>query len=148
MKLKLDPNETIIYECKPHWISFIRPAIIALFCFLLFLTDVSGPSRNLGSSSFFFIVFAISVVWPILKFKTTYLVLTDKRVYARKGIFGTSALTAPYAQINTVSLTRSLIGRVLGYGTLHIHCVTGVYKYAALCNPEEMQNAIINKITK
>ena len=140
MKLKLDPNETIIYECKPHWIVFIKPVILAILWLLFFIAT--------QDTVFFLFLFALSVAWPVLKIKTNCLVLTDKRVYARKGILGTSALTAPYAQINTVSLTRSLIGRVLGYGTLHIHCVTGVYKYAALCNPEEMQNAIINKITK
>lgn len=140
MNVKLDPNETIIYECKPHWIVFVRPVILAIFWLLFFLVT--------KDAAYFLVLFALSVAWPIAKIKTNILVLTDKRVYGKSGIFGTSSLTAPFSQINTVNLTRSLIGRVLGYGTLQIHCITGVYKYKTLCNPEEMQNAIINKITK
>lgn len=146
MKLKLNPDEKTIYQCKPHWIAFVVPSIVAIFFFLLFATNLTNTSSSASSNLTFFVIFLLSIV-PIIRLKAMILILTDKRVFGRTGIVKTKSLTMPLNQVNTVNLTHSVLGRILKYGTIQISAVTGVYRFPKMQNPEEMQNAIINKVS-
>ena len=141
----MNENEDIVYECKTHWIALLLPSIVAIFFFLLFITGLTNA--EIRETSFLFLVIALlSFGIPFLRVKTDHLVLTDKQIYGKTGIIKTQSLTAPISKIQTVNINTSLLGRILGYSDLVIHCITGVYYFKKQANAKEMQNAIINAI--
>lgn len=146
MKKHIEAEEQIIYECKPHWSVMIAPTLLFIFFFLLFITALIDP-ENRSISFIFLIMGIISFGVLYLNVKASHLVLTDKRIYGKRGIINTSTLSSPISKIQTVNIHTTLCGRIFGYGNLVIHCITGVYRFNTMANAEEMQNAILNTIS-
>lgn len=141
MKQKELLNEQIIYQCKPHGISILWPAIVG-FC--LFAGSVGSSENKIAGLAGGLILAALVLFIPIIRVKSNSLVLTDKRLYGKTGIFKTTSLTTPIAKIQTINIEQGLIGKIFGYSDLTIHCVTGVYIFKKQSNAIEMQNAILN----
>lgn len=142
---KTHENENVVFECKTHWIVLLWPTIIAIFFFLLFVTSISSVG-DLAYSLFLLALALLIFFIPFLRVKTDHLVLTDKQIYGKTGIIKTQSLSAPISKIQTVNINSSLLGRILGYSDLEIHCITGIYDFKKQSNAREMQNAIINAI--
>jgi uncharacterized membrane protein YdbT with pleckstrin-like domain len=70
------------------------------------------------------VVGGIGLVWltlvPLLRWRTTHFVLTNRRVMVREGILTRSGIDIPIDRINTVQFRHSLIDRIVGCGTLII----------------------------
>ena len=64
------------------------------------------------------------VAW--LRWVSASLTLTEQRVVLRKGVLSQVERTIPFKRIQFVGLRQSLLGRILGYGTIEI----GVAGYA------------------
>ncbi|NNG40979.1 PH domain-containing protein [Flexivirga sp. ID2601S] len=60
------------------------------------------------------------VVVPILRWRTTIYVLTNRRLITRRGILSKSGRDIPLYRINDVSYEKGLLDRLLGCGTLII----------------------------
>lgn len=137
-------NERVIFECKPHWFRLFWPAVIGIF---FILSGFSSFFTGDISNGFMILIVGILVfVIPYLAEKTNKLVLTDKRLYGKTGIIRIKTLSAPIEKIQTVNINTGLLGRILGYSDLVIHCITGIYTFKKQSNAEEMQNAILNAI--
>ena len=157
MKNKIEPNENIVYKCKPHWCVLIWPAIISILTFIISFIIILPSLLIDGFGSYAVIEGIISLLLcivisicifaiPFLKFKTNKLILTDKRIFGKVGIIKTTSLTAPISKIQTVNIHRGLFGRIFGYSDITIHCITGIYIFKKQTNAEEMQNLILNAI--
>lgn len=144
-------NEQIIYECKPHLIRLLVPAIISSFCiFGSVVGFIGGISRFdfgeiLADFIMLFVAFLITAI-PFLIMKTNKLILTDKRLYGRTGIIKVQKLSVPVSKIQYVNLEKGIFGRILGYSDIKINAITGTYIFKKQSNAEEMQNAILNTI--
>lgn len=145
MKEKLEANEKIIFECKTHWIALLLPAFLSIFTLIMFIP--AFLSKENREDSFILLIMSILLFGiPYLRVRTNRLVLTDKRIYGKSGIIKTTSLTAPISKIQTVNIDKGILGRILGYSDLEIHCITGIYKFKKQSNAQEMQSAIINSI--
>lgn len=138
-------NEQIVCECKTHYIALLIPAIIGILFFLLSIISVIMiPIYAIYPFITFLLCFIIVLGFSFLKIKTSCLILSDKRIYGRAGIIKVQSLSAPISKIQTVYIKKGILGRILGYGDIKIHCVTGIYIFKKQINAEEMQNAILN----
>jgi len=138
-------TERTIYECKTHWIAMVIPAIVGLLFLFSGIVGMTG-TKNKESAVGFLIIAIIAIGFPFLRIKTNKLILTNKRIYGKTGIIRIQSLTSPIEKIQTVNIDKGLLGRVLGYADIKIHCITGVYIFKKQSNAEEMQNAILNTI--
>lgn len=85
----LAPGETIVYEAKEHWISiFSLRAILSLW-----------------------------ILW-VLDRMTQERVITSKRVIAKKGLIWRKTFEMNISKIESVGVDQSILGRILGYGTV------------------------------
>lgn len=127
----LAPDERVVLHRHPHWKSLLGP-------FLLFLvvTLVAGVLAGMvGGASFsstvtMWLLIVIGVLWvlvfiwffirPLVRWKTTHFVLTDRRVIYRNGVFTRSGIDIPVRRINTVEFRHGVIDRMLRTGTLVI----------------------------
>ncbi|RPA65154.1 PH domain-containing protein [Gordonia oryzae] len=127
----LAPGERIVLHRHPHWKCLLGP-------FLLFVlaTAIAGLLAGLASASSLTgigaliayvavaVLWAAATIWfflrPLISWKTTHFVLTDRRVIFRHGILTRSGIDIPIRRINTVEFRHGPIDRLLRTGTLLI----------------------------
>jgi uncharacterized membrane protein YdbT with pleckstrin-like domain len=127
----LAPGERIVLHRHPHWKCLLGP-------FLLFIlaTAVAGvlagliEASSLASTGALIAYLVVAVLWaaaaiwfflrPLISWKTTHFVLTDRRVIFRNGVLTRSGIDIPIRRINTVEFRHGPIDRILRTGTLVI----------------------------
>lgn len=127
----LAPGEEIVLHRHPHWKCLVGP-------FLLFVvsTAVAGllggmaTGSHFGSTTTMVLLLVVGVLWlaaliwffvrPLVSWRSTHFVLTDRRVIFRNGILTRSGIDIPIRRINTVEFRHGLIDRMLRTGTLVI----------------------------
>ena len=127
----LAPGERIVLHRHPHWKCLLGPFLIFILCTAIagLLAGVVARS-SLASSGELAAYIVIAVAWagaaiwffirPLVSWKTTHFVLTDRRVIFRNGIITRSGIDIPMRRINTVEFRHGLIDRMLRTGTLVI----------------------------
>ena len=113
---QLVEGEKKLHVCKVHGGIFITPAT---YHFIALLLLVIFP--RMWPVSFLIIFMALyPTIIALIRYKTTYLVLTNKRVFARYGFFNRDNIQVRIDKIESAFLERPLIGQMLGYGTVVI----------------------------
>ena len=108
-KRNLLHNEEVRYKASLHWIIFV-PAI---------LWTTLGVV--LGDTEFTWIIVIIalvSFVRALLRRLGSEFMLTNKRVVLRQGIISRKTVEIILAKCEGVSVDQSILGRILGFGTL------------------------------
>lgn len=121
MNHTLKPGETIICEARFHSAAFLLPHILLMFVLIGFITIWFG----------------------IASLKNTNLVLTNKRIIGRVGLFSKESLDAPLSKITTVSV-RKRMGEA--HGVVNISTAAGNFNYRPVANAEEFRDAVMNQI--
>lgn len=125
----LAPGEEIVLHRHPHWKCLIGPFLVFLIITLLagMLAGMTSGAR-LSSTTTMVLLIIIGVVWllgliwyflrPLVSWKSTHFVLTDRRVIFRNGLLTRSGIDIPIRRINTVEFRHGPIDRLLRTGTL------------------------------
>ncbi|MFH5210909.1 PH domain-containing protein [Antrihabitans sp. NCIMB 15449] len=123
-------DEQLLLHRHPHWKMLFLPALTfivatALSGFLLGLVqnELTGTAQTAA-------LIAIAVVWvgilcwrtlpPLLRWRTTHFIVTDRRVLIRHGILTHTGIDIPMGRISNVQFRHGLFDRMLGTGTLII----------------------------
>lgn len=123
----LTKDEQVVMHLHPHWKALIRPVLVLVVVLAgviaawIFLPDKGWSTITLyviGGVGL--VLVAWLSVWPWLKWRTMHYVFTNERVILREGVFSRDGRDIPLGRVNDVSFSHSLIGRMLGYGTLTI----------------------------
>jgi len=87
----LTSGENVVYEAKLHWIVFILPS-------------------------------AIFTLWiaPLIRWLTSEFVITNKRIIIKIGLLSHRTLEMNLPKVESVNVNQSILGRILGYGTVTI----------------------------
>lgn len=114
IKSILTKDEKILHDSRAHWIVFAKPAVLAVIGFavgIFFHPLVGGLILFMNC----YIVY-ISVVF----YKTTHLILTEKKVIGRTGFMSRNWSQLNLSHIETAYLQEPVIGRWLGYSSVII----------------------------
>ena len=122
---RLDADERVVLHRHPHWRLLVGPAL----AFLLVVGVVgylAALARGQGWQAWGWpllgVLAAVLVggvtVLPVLRWASTHLVLTTRRLLVREGVRGARSLEVPLDRITAVSARRTRPGAVLGYGSL------------------------------
>ncbi|MCF8590289.1 PH domain-containing protein [Gordonia liuliyuniae] len=128
----LAPGEQVVIHRHPHWKSLIVPVL--LFLVVTALAGVAlgyiNTSDSLSDRTSMWLTIAVIVVWavatayslarPVLSWRTTHFVVTDRRVMYRNGIITRSGIDIPMRRITSVEFRHGLVDRMLRTGTLVI----------------------------
>ncbi|WP_312281764.1 PH domain-containing protein [Oscillibacter sp.] len=124
--IDLGRDEEIVTQAKVHWACLI-PHILLLFVYGLGI--ITGA--------------------PVLiRMFTTDMYITSKRLYGKVGLINTKTLDTPLNKVNTVSIESGLLGKILGYGTIHITSSSGSYEFKSIKSPEVFKAALLEEIDK
>lgn len=93
----------------------------------------------------------IGFIWLIkdlIKFFTTKLIITNKRVNGKTGLINTNELDSPLNKINGIQVKQGLFGKIFNYGTISITTASTVFNFDYIDKPNEFKNILNNQIEK
>lgn len=130
VKKNLISGEVVEYTAKIHWLIFLP----ALICFVtsIFLMGAGGEATGQGDGSgavvFGVLLFFVSLyifLKALISKITTELVITNKRVIAKVGLIRRETIELNHSKVESYQITQTLIGRILGFGTVIINGTGG-----------------------
>lgn len=118
---ELEPGETLRLDDRPHRIALalrlVRPAIAAgSGVLLLSARDVHWLVGVAGA-----VLLGLAALWAayaVARWLSTRLLLTTERLVVVYGIARRRQASVPLARVPALELEQSVLGRLLGYGTL------------------------------
>ncbi|QBS43166.1 PH domain-containing protein [Nocardia sp. CS682] len=126
----LAPEEQLILHRHPHWKMLFWPIVT-----LIVATALAGfaggiASRKAEGTARTALLIAVLVIWliivvwrcvvPVLSWKTTHFIITERRVLVRQGVLTHTGIDIPMSRISSVQFRHGLFDRMLGTGTLII----------------------------
>jgi len=128
------PEEHIYLDARRHGIVLVRPLARALALAVLgFVGFAVGWPASLAGATLLALAagFAIVAVW---RWDRTHVVVTTEKLFVVHGVVRRQAAAVRLAKVSTVELDQSLLGRLLGYGTV----VAGDLEIACVPRPREV----------
>ncbi|MBV8192430.1 MAG: PH domain-containing protein [Alphaproteobacteria bacterium] len=143
----LQPDEHVVRVGRVHWIVYLRPLLLGAIC-LLFLHLASRP-ESLPTPML--IGAAISGVLAVIAFAraslwkwATELAVTNRRVIYKRGLLSRDTVEMNMGKVETVEVQQSLLGRLLGYGTLQVKGTgQSIEQLRTIARPLALRNAIL-----
>ena len=126
----LAKDEQVVLHRHPHWKRLIGPVLVFIIAtgVAAFLTAVVqqrtgwDPNARMIVNGVIWAIWLVLLCWltlaPVLSWRTTHFVITDRRVMFRHGLLTRSGIDIPLARINSVEFRHGLIDRMVGTGTL------------------------------
>jgi uncharacterized membrane protein YdbT with pleckstrin-like domain len=142
-------GEEIVMHRHPHWKMLVVPVLVLLIVVGLgsYLAALVGAQSWSSWAWIVLGVIGLAVVvrftlLPVIRWRTTHFVVTNRRVLVREGLFTRRGLDIPLRRITSVQFRHTLFERMFGVGTLVIesasdeplefHDVSGVEEVHAL----------------
>jgi uncharacterized membrane protein YdbT with pleckstrin-like domain len=153
----LIPGEKLIYRTGVHWSVLFVPAIIAAIiaapgiAILAFRDDLSGkgiPANGISFAGAVLIIVAVAIFgYSVVKKNATEIAVTDRRVMIKTGLAGRRSLEIMIAKVESIGIDETLLGRMLGYGTVVIHGTGGTPEpFTKIAHPSEFRMAVQRQI--
>ena len=90
----------------------------------------------------------IWIVRDLIKFFTTKLIITNKRINGKTGLINTSELDSPLNKINGIQIKQGLFGEIFNYGTVSITTSSTVFHFDYIDKPNDFKIILNNQIEK
>lgn len=121
------PGETIVHTGRVHWIVYGKSiGLIVVGLLLLYPWSPDPALSKLWIFGAVALLLALLVAIPAaIRAMTTELVVTSRRVVAKRGIVRRDTFEMLHRRVESISVHQSIAGRVLGYGTLVLHGTGG-----------------------
>ena len=129
------PGEQVIYETGLHWLVYGRAIVLfvaaaALSVGALYVPHDSqnmalGKNLVLGIAGVVLVLAIITTIAAAIRRVTTELAVTDQRVIFKRGIFARYTIEMNRTKVESVDVDQSILGRLLGYGTLMVRGTGG-----------------------
>ncbi len=139
-RINMMDDERVIKHAEIHPGSLYLPLLFVIISFVLMLFQL-----------FFFIMFLLAIAWLVIRFisyTSTDLILTNKRVFGKTGLISTTQMQSPLNMINSVAFNNGIIGKLLGYGTVHITTASTVYKFRYIKDGQTIYSDIFNQLER
>ena len=127
----LQSGETIVYTTKLHWRVYIQAILLVIACIIIAgaavaTNDNQGISLAFGIAAVIFALLALSAgLRAFIRRATTELAVTDHRVIYKSGLLSRHTIEMNRDKVESVDVDQSLLGRILGYGTVIVRGTGG-----------------------
>ncbi|HVH24260.1 MAG TPA: PH domain-containing protein [Pseudonocardia sp.] len=120
-------GEQVVVHRHPHWKKIILPVLALLLVAGLGSYLAALVSAQTWSSWGWVVLVGLCLalvgwltVIPVIRWRTTHFVVTNRRVLVREGVLTRQGIDIPMSRINSVRFRHNLLERMLGCGTLVI----------------------------
>ncbi len=147
------PGENPVAEIQHHVIVLAKPiaAIVAATAFCLWI-DISVSDANSGILGYIWILWLGVLGWALwqwIEWRHTRVVATDKRIVLFEGWINHKVSMMPLKKVTDMGYERSLLGRILGYGTFVLESAgqdQALSKISFVPNPDDNYRAICSVV--
>lgn len=125
----LQPGETVIYATTLHWQVYLRAIVLFLIAVALAIASLwvsgNGNTALLAAAALALLLALSSWFRAWVRRATTELAVTDARVIYKAGLLRRHTLEMNRSKVESVDVDQSLLGRILGYGTVVVRGTGG-----------------------
>jgi len=125
----LQPGETVVHVARIHPVIFLTAMLwfVAAIVLLIASLTVQGDLRiGAEALAIFCLIFALVSALPALVRRlSTELAVTDRRVIYKSGVLARHTLEMNRSKVESVDVDQSLLGRLLGFGTIIVRGTGG-----------------------
>lgn len=151
-------DETVALDLNPHWWYFIEhiavaTGILALLLVVSWLNSHGGILHAFGTGigwvvPWLMIAWAAWIGIRFLKWRSTFFVVTDRRVIFRSGFISKKGVEIPLDRITNIDFSQGPIERVIGAGDLDIQSAgrDGSSHFEDVRHPDAVQQEIYLQI--
>jgi uncharacterized membrane protein YdbT with pleckstrin-like domain len=124
-----ESDDHVFLDARRHGVVLVRPLLRALVLALLGATAFLGGWPVSAAGATLLVVAAVVATAAVWRWDRTHVVVTGDKLFVMHGVVRKRAAAVRLARVGTVEIDQSLLGRVLGYGTivagdLEIRCVS------------------------
>jgi uncharacterized membrane protein YdbT with pleckstrin-like domain len=143
----LQPGETVKAIGRLHWINYLKAFLLAAVGVVLLLygqqaaTTAGRTAMYLGW--LLLVLAAILFLGAWFRRSITELSVTNHRVIYKSGFIRRHTVEMNMDKVETVNVDQSMLGRLLGYGTIHVLGTgQGIEGLSRIGSPLTLRNAI------
>lgn len=103
-------GERLKFQSKRHWINYFNGWFLLIIIFTFW-----SENWNLGILFLF-----LNLIYLYITIKTDECIVTSKKVIFKTGFLNTNTLEMNLKHIECLMVEQSILGKLLGYGTIHI----------------------------
>ncbi|MFY9287536.1 MAG: PH domain-containing protein [Alphaproteobacteria bacterium] len=152
------PDEKVLFCASIHWVIYLQGLFITICGGLLsvYCYDISaklfgtggfggGAGRVMSGIALIVVLAGVSLLLgAYLRQISTELVLTDRRIIAKYGIVSRSTFEIMATRITGANFEQTIVGRILGYGTILVHGAGGeVSPVDLVTEPQKFHKALL-----
>jgi len=124
----LQPDETIVYEARIHWIVYLGGILCVIAAVPLAIAAVVMDNDTLrlglmGAAVLVLVLGLFQMLRAWLKVAGTEITVTSLRVIYKTGIISRNTLEMNLDKVESVLVQQSLVGRMLDFGTVIVRGV-------------------------
>jgi uncharacterized membrane protein YdbT with pleckstrin-like domain len=127
-------DEHVYLDERRHGVILVRPLSRALALAVLGATGLALGWPVSVAGLVLLIVAAVLALVAVWRWDRTHVVVTTEKLFIVHGVLRRQAAAVRLAKVGTVELDQSLLGRLLGYGTI----VAGDLEIACVPHPREV----------
>jgi uncharacterized membrane protein YdbT with pleckstrin-like domain len=105
--------ERTVVSAQMHWAVYLRPCVWVLIGLALSTSPVGSVFLF-----FFLVIAAVDALGQFLLRRNTHYEITTRRLVMSTGILRKRSLELARAKVESIAVNESLVGRLLGYGTI------------------------------
>lgn len=136
-------DEKVVSKAKLHWIVYFGPGLVVLLAIgLLFISDFSWLLRiclMLG-------LWLCALIWAVAIDGGKQYVVTTRRIIFKHGIIKRSSLELLLRKCEGIKVEQSIMGRILGYGTVLVTTGEATNRYDYIRHPVTFSTCINQQI--
>ncbi|MCL5428732.1 MAG: cyclic nucleotide-binding domain-containing protein [Chloroflexi bacterium] len=148
----LEEGEKVFYVARKHigylWFRLTRSMGLAILGLLAFLFAIGAPSGSqfywVGGGGLLLFGAVGLGIWEALDWRNDFYIVTNLRVVWLEQVLlrSSSCTEAPLANIQSVNVHSSLMGRLLGFGDVIVRTYTGTVKMPSVGDPMNTKHLI------
>lgn len=150
----LNDHENVVLDLHPHWWFFGPPAIMfggSLFVAMVVKAQLEAGWLEDALTYLAIAAIVVSAAWlvvQLVKWRTTYFVVTSDRLIYREGVVARGGVEIPLQRVNNVNFSQGILERLIGVGDLLIESggADGQQTFTDIAQPEKVQNIIQSTI--
>lgn len=161
-------NEKTIYTTRPSMILGCKKAIFGVILLIIVLSISSPIISFIGEMQVYLITYVqlgltrysaialfviilliiLYIIWQLLSWYSVKYILTDRRIITQRGLLNTKKSYMPYNTIQDISSSQSIIGRLIGVGSISAYSAydNNQIELKDIPNPDKVEDLIFSRM--
>ena len=138
----LDPDESVVYEARIHWIIYLGPMILVGAGIVFAIPGSAFPGLNYAGLALLG-VGLIGLLASWVRQVTSEFAVTSRRVIVKTGFLSRRTIELNMSKVESIQVDQDIIGRILNYGTITVIGTGGTKEpFAMIEDPLAFRHAV------